>query len=159
MQSAETACAVFLEAGHTCATTWFEACGVDHPLGAEYNRYSLSTAGCSQCPCEGITTLSECQDTEDCVWDGGSTCSTVCAAVDEETRCWEEGKCLWFDDSFEHEVWNQSEENRLVLICDMWHPDLNDDEHRRSLCTSRQWEAYTSIVEKGHFGTTEESGH
>ena len=79
--------------------------------------------------------------------------------VNEETRFWEEGKCLWFDDSFEHEVWNQSEEDRLVLICDMWHPDLSDDEQRRPLCSPRQWDAYTRIVETGHFATTEESGH
>ena len=31
MQSAETACAVFLEAGYTCETTWWTICGIDHP--------------------------------------------------------------------------------------------------------------------------------
>ena len=79
--------------------------------------------------------------------------------VHDETRHWQLGKCLWFDDSFEHEVWNQSDEARLVLICDMWHPDLSDDEQRRPLCSPRQWDAYTRIVETGHFATTEESGH
>ena len=29
-----------------------------------------------------------------------------------------------FDDSFEHEVWNESDRHRYVLILDVWHPDL-----------------------------------
>lgn len=44
--------------------------------------------------------------------------------VGTETRSWEEGKCLIFDDSFEHEVWNSSHKLRAVLIIDVWHPDL-----------------------------------
>lgn len=49
--------------------------------------------------------------------------------VGDETRHWEEGSCLVFDDSFEHEVWNYGEE-RIVLIVDMWHPELETDEQR-----------------------------
>jgi len=33
-----------------------------------------------------------------------------------------------FDDSFEHEAWNLSDRRRTVLIVDVWHPDLSDDE-------------------------------
>jgi Aspartyl/Asparaginyl beta-hydroxylase len=44
------------------------------------------------------------------------------------TRTWEEGRCLVFDDSFTHEVWNRSARRRLVLLADMWHPDLGGDE-------------------------------
>ncbi len=40
------------------------------------------------------------------------------------TRSWEEGNCIVFDDSFEHEVWNESDRHRYVLILDVWHPDL-----------------------------------
>jgi hypothetical protein len=43
-------------------------------------------------------------------------------------RIWEEGRCILFDDSFVHEVWNLSEYRRVVLIVDMWHPDLTSDE-------------------------------
>lgn len=40
-----------------------------------------------------------------------------------------EGKCLLFDDSFLHEAENNSEERpRVVLIVDVWHPDLTDEE-------------------------------
>lgn len=48
--------------------------------------------------------------------------------VGSETRTWVEGRCLAFEDSFEHEVWNQSDARRIVLIADLWHPDLTDVE-------------------------------
>lgn len=50
--------------------------------------------------------------------------------VGAETRRWEEGRCLTFDDSFEHELWNNDETIRAVLILDVWHPDLTADEIR-----------------------------
>ena len=38
---------------------------------------------------------------------------------------WEEGKVLVFDDSFEHQVWNNDTSRaRVVLILDLWHPEL-----------------------------------
>ncbi|XP_066905824.1 probable serine/threonine-protein kinase kinX [Halyomorpha halys] len=40
------------------------------------------------------------------------------------TRTWEEGKVIVFDDSFEHEVWHDGTSLRLVLIVDVWHPEL-----------------------------------
>jgi aspartate beta-hydroxylase len=50
--------------------------------------------------------------------------------VGTETRWWEEGKCLVFDDSFDHEVWNLSHKPRAVLLVDFWHPDLMPAELR-----------------------------
>ncbi len=44
------------------------------------------------------------------------------------TRTWQQGRCMVFDDSFTHEAWNSSNRQRLVLIVDLWHPDLTDDE-------------------------------
>jgi aspartyl/asparaginyl beta-hydroxylase (cupin superfamily) len=38
--------------------------------------------------------------------------------VGTEIRSWEEGKCLIFDDTFEHEAWNRSEQTRIVLLID-----------------------------------------
>ncbi|XP_028297258.1 aspartyl/asparaginyl beta-hydroxylase isoform X7 [Gouania willdenowi] len=40
------------------------------------------------------------------------------------TREWEEGKVLIFDDSFEHEVWQDADSLRLIFIVDVWHPEL-----------------------------------
>jgi len=51
-----------------------------------------------------------------------------------ETRQWEVGKALIFDDAYEHEVWNDGEEDRVVLLLDTWHPDLSDEE----VCTMQE---------------------
>lgn len=48
--------------------------------------------------------------------------------VGEETRYWEDGRCIVFDDSFEHEVWNKSHLTRIVLILDVWNPCLTEEE-------------------------------
>jgi len=48
--------------------------------------------------------------------------------VGNETREWEEGKLLVFDDSFEHEARNPSGELRIVLLFDIWRPELAEDE-------------------------------
>lgn len=42
--------------------------------------------------------------------------------VHSETRYWEEGKCLIFDDSFPHEAWNKTNEIRVVLFLDIVRP-------------------------------------
>ncbi len=42
--------------------------------------------------------------------------------VGTETRHWEEGKLLIFDDSFDHEAWNNSSEYRVVLMFDIPNP-------------------------------------
>lgn len=41
---------------------------------------------------------------------------------------WSEGKPLIFDDCYEHEVWNKTKEGRALLLFDIWHPDLYEDE-------------------------------
>lgn len=38
--------------------------------------------------------------------------------VGTETRHWEVGKCLVFDDTLEHEAWNKSDRTRIVLLLD-----------------------------------------
>jgi len=44
--------------------------------------------------------------------------------VGSETRSWTEGRCLVFDDSFEHEVWHGGEGDRVVLLARFPHPNL-----------------------------------
>ncbi|MGI8413730.1 MAG: aspartyl/asparaginyl beta-hydroxylase domain-containing protein [Solirubrobacteraceae bacterium] len=46
------------------------------------------------------------------------------------TRQWQEGRCLVFDDHLEHEAWNHTEQDRIVLIVDLWHPGLSAAEVR-----------------------------
>ena len=48
--------------------------------------------------------------------------------VGATTREWEVGKLLVFDDTIEHEAWNDSDELRVVLIFDLWPPALDDVE-------------------------------
>nr|XP_023401486.1 aspartyl/asparaginyl beta-hydroxylase isoform X11 [Loxodonta africana] len=56
-------------------------------------------------------------------------CKIRCAG---ETKTWEEGKVLIFDDSFEHEVWQDASSFRLIFIVDVWHPELTPQQ-RHSL--------------------------
>jgi aspartyl/asparaginyl beta-hydroxylase (cupin superfamily) len=48
--------------------------------------------------------------------------------VGNAIREWEEGKLLIFDDTIEHEAWNDSADDRVVLIFDIWRPELSDQE-------------------------------
>jgi len=48
--------------------------------------------------------------------------------VGDQTRSWKEGEILVFDDSFEHEVKNDTLMPRVVLIFDIWHPELLAEE-------------------------------
>ncbi|NWW76715.1 ASPH hydroxylase, partial [Climacteris rufus] len=55
-------------------------------------------------------------------------CRIRCAQ--ENRYAWEEGKVLIFDDSFEHEVWQDAESYRLIFIVDVWHPELTAQQRR-----------------------------
>ena len=48
--------------------------------------------------------------------------------VGQETRGWQEGRCIVFDDTFEHEAWNKSPHTRVVVIFDIWNPQLTEAE-------------------------------
>ena len=50
--------------------------------------------------------------------------------VGNEVREWEEGKLLIFDDTIEHEAWNDGPEDRVVLVFDIWRPELTAQEKR-----------------------------
>ena len=48
--------------------------------------------------------------------------------VGAETRSWEPGKAFVFDDTIEHEAWNDSDQARAVLIFDIWNPYVTEAE-------------------------------
>lgn len=48
--------------------------------------------------------------------------------VGNHTRKVEEGKVLIFDDSIEHEAWNDSDEVRVILLFEIWRPELSSGE-------------------------------
>lgn len=56
--------------------------------------------------------------------------------VGSSIREWKMGEAFVFDDTIEHEAWNDSDERRAVFIFDIWHPYLGAEERdhiRRSL--------------------------
>ncbi|WP_255602159.1 aspartyl/asparaginyl beta-hydroxylase domain-containing protein [Polymorphobacter megasporae] len=48
--------------------------------------------------------------------------------VGNETRPWVVGQAFAFDDTIEHEAWNDSDEVRVILIIDVWNPYLTAEE-------------------------------
>jgi aspartyl/asparaginyl beta-hydroxylase (cupin superfamily) len=48
--------------------------------------------------------------------------------VGGETREWRLGVAWVFDDTIEHEAWNDSDQTRIILICDIWSPRLSPEE-------------------------------
>jgi aspartyl/asparaginyl beta-hydroxylase (cupin superfamily) len=50
--------------------------------------------------------------------------------VGSEIRAWQLGRAWVFDDTIEHEAWNDSDELRAVLIFDIWNPHLTSAERR-----------------------------
>ena len=54
--------------------------------------------------------------------------------VGGEVRPWREGELMVFDDTVEHEAWNNGSHDRIVLIFDIWRPEVTADE-RRAIAT------------------------
>jgi aspartyl/asparaginyl beta-hydroxylase (cupin superfamily) len=52
--------------------------------------------------------------------------------VGNEVRRWEEGRLLIFDDSIEHEAWNEGDSIRVILLFEIWRPEI-DAEDRAGL--------------------------
>ncbi|MGH8201722.1 MAG: aspartyl/asparaginyl beta-hydroxylase domain-containing protein [Steroidobacteraceae bacterium] len=48
--------------------------------------------------------------------------------VGNEKRSWREGQLVVFDDTMEHEAWKGSTELRVVLLFDIWRPELTNAE-------------------------------
>lgn len=82
--------------------------------------------------------------------------------VGEETHYWKKNELVVFDDSFEHEAWNNSDEIRVVLMFDIAKPDCGyaanqickykieriDDPFLLNIATKEQWMKW---YEKGQF--------
>jgi aspartate beta-hydroxylase len=48
--------------------------------------------------------------------------------VGGEIHEWRAGRAVIFDDTYEHEAWNRSQQTRVVLIFDLWNPHLTEAE-------------------------------
>jgi aspartyl/asparaginyl beta-hydroxylase (cupin superfamily) len=54
--------------------------------------------------------------------------------VGNDVREWAEGRAWLFDDTIEHEAWNRGTGTRVVLLFDVWRPELTA--HERHLVTA-----------------------
>jgi aspartyl/asparaginyl beta-hydroxylase (cupin superfamily) len=50
--------------------------------------------------------------------------------VGNDVRPWVEGEAWAFDDTIEHEAWNDSDQTRVVLLFDVWRPELSEEERQ-----------------------------
>ena len=46
--------------------------------------------------------------------------------VGNQQRQWREGELLIFDDSMEHEAWNRSDRQRIILLFEIWRPEIGE---------------------------------
>jgi aspartate beta-hydroxylase len=60
--------------------------------------------------------------------------------VGAETREWKMGQAWVFDDTIEHEAWNDADELRVILIFDVWNPFIDEGERAlvRALLAARK---------------------
>jgi aspartyl/asparaginyl beta-hydroxylase (cupin superfamily) len=63
--------------------------------------------------------------------------------VGNDTRQWIPGKAWVFDDTIEHEAWNDSDKLRVVLIFDIWHPHLTAPERAMVTALTAGLNAFT----------------
>lgn len=67
--------------------------------------------------------------------------------VGNEVREWSEGQAWAFDDTIEHEARNDSDQDRTILIFDVWKPEISERE-RELVC-----DLFATIDEAGGAGT------
>ena len=63
--------------------------------------------------------------------------------VGNEVRTWERGKAWVFDDTIEHEAQNTSDRPRVVLIFDIWRPELSGEERELVTALLETLDAYS----------------
>jgi aspartate beta-hydroxylase len=69
--------------------------------------------------------------------------------VGSETRLWREGEAWVFDDTIEHEAWNDSDRPRAILICDTWNPRLRADERETIAALMAAMDAFNQTPASG----------
>jgi hypothetical protein len=63
---------------------------------------------------------------------------------------WRIGEAWVFDDTIEHEAWNESDEVRIILICDIWSPRLSPDERAAIRTVIAATDAFSGTVPTAH---------
>ena len=63
--------------------------------------------------------------------------------VGNHQREWRQGELLVFDDSMEHEAWNRSDAQRIILLFEIWRPEIGEADR----------EALTLLLEAANIST------
>lgn len=70
--------------------------------------------------------------------------------VGGELRQWRMGEGWVFDDTIEHEAWNDSDQIRIILICDIWSPRLSAEERAAIRAVIAATDAFRGTVPSAH---------
>ena len=70
--------------------------------------------------------------------------------VGSQTREWVPGQAWVFDDTIEHEAWNDSHELRVIMIFDTWNPFLSAEERIMITALNRGLSAFTDGSAQGY---------
>jgi aspartyl/asparaginyl beta-hydroxylase (cupin superfamily) len=70
--------------------------------------------------------------------------------VAHEWHNWQEGKMVVFDDSYEHEVRNDTDEERVVLLLRFWHPELQNKYSREESLMEAQQKKQEATEKRYH---------
>ncbi len=70
--------------------------------------------------------------------------------VGGEQRAWRLGEAWVFDDTIEHEAWNDSDQIRIILICDIWSPRLSEEERAAIRAVIAATDAFNGTVPAAH---------
>jgi len=63
--------------------------------------------------------------------------------VGNETRLVEEGSAWAFDDTIEHEAWNGADRTRVILLFEVWRPELSERERAQVRAMFEAIDAYS----------------
>ncbi|MGZ5199035.1 MAG: aspartyl/asparaginyl beta-hydroxylase domain-containing protein [Telluria sp.] len=66
--------------------------------------------------------------------------------VGNDVREWVPGRAWVFDDTIEHEAWNDSDQLRTILMFDVWHPHLTEAERSMVTALSGAIKAFTNTA-------------
>lgn len=69
--------------------------------------------------------------------------------VGAETRAWKEGRMMIFDDSVEHEAWNDSTQTRVILLFEIWRPEIPADDRAALTALFQSIDRYSGPTQEG----------
>lgn len=70
--------------------------------------------------------------------------------VGNDVRPWQEGKAWVFDDTVQHEAWNASGKLRVILLFDIWRPELSNEERKLVATMFEAIDAYGGAATEWH---------